>query len=131
MDEMSVIMKSSKGGKWMGVLLMISTASSEKEARKIAQKLVEARLAACVNIIPGVTSFFYWEGKLCQERETMIFIKTSGEQYREIINKIKEVHSYEVPEMLFFRADGGEKRYLQWVRRIVGNQRKKSIDIKN
>ena len=115
----------------MGVLLMISTAGSEKEARKIAQKLVEARLAACVNIIPGVTSLFYWEGKLCQERETMIFIKTSGGRYREIINKIKEIHSYEVPEMLFFRVDAGEKRYLQWMSGMVGDKRKKNIDNKN
>jgi periplasmic divalent cation tolerance protein len=115
----------------MSVLLMISTAGSEKEARKIAKKLVEARLAACVNLIPGVTSLFYWEGKLCQDRETMILIKTAGGQCREIINEIKKIHSYEVPEMLFFRADAGEKRYLQWVSRMVGGKRKKNIDNKN
>jgi uncharacterized protein involved in tolerance to divalent cations len=60
----------------------------------------------------------------------MILIKTARGQCREIINKIKKIHSYEVPEMLFFRADGGEKRYLQWVSRMVG-KRKKNIDSKN
>jgi periplasmic divalent cation tolerance protein len=115
----------------MSVWLMISTAGSEKEARKIAKKLVEARLAACVNIIPGVFSLFYWEGKLCQERETMILIKTARGQCREIMNKIKEIHSYEVPEMLFFRVDVGEKRYLQWVSAMVGGKTKKDIDRKN
>ena len=112
----------------MGVGMMISTAGSEKEARKIAKKLVESGLAACANIIPGVTSLFYWEGKLCQERETMIFIKTARGRCREIIKRIKKIHSYEVPEMLFFMADGGEKRYLQWMSRMVGGKRKKNID---
>jgi periplasmic divalent cation tolerance protein len=115
----------------MSALLMISTAGSEKEARKIAKELVEARLAACANIIPGVTSLFYWEGKLCQEKEAMILIKTAQGKSTEIKNKIKRIHSYEIPEMLFFRVDAGEKKYLQWVSRMVGGKRKKNIDNKN
>jgi periplasmic divalent cation tolerance protein len=103
----------------MDALLMISTTGSEKEARKIARSLVEERLAACANVIPGVRSFFYWEGRLCQEKEALILIKTVNNKARKIIDKIKKIHSYEVPEIIFFRVDMGEKNYLKWVKKMV------------
>jgi periplasmic divalent cation tolerance protein len=108
---------------WMSALLMISGSRTEKEARKIAKTLVEGRLAACVNIIPRVNSFFYWEGKLCVEREAMILIKTTSKKSKIIMNKIKEVHSYEVPEIVFLEVDGGEKKYLEWVNKMVGGKK--------
>ncbi|MGD0627156.1 MAG: divalent-cation tolerance protein CutA [Thermodesulfobacteriota bacterium] len=108
---------------WMSALLMISGSRTEKEARKIAKTLVEGRLAACVNIIPRVNSFFYWEGKLCVEREAMILIKTTSKKSKVIMNKIKEVHSYEVPEIVFLEVDGGEKKYLEWVNKMVGGKK--------
>jgi periplasmic divalent cation tolerance protein len=107
-----------KGG-LMDALLMISTAGSAKEARKIARNLVEGRLAACVNVIPGVASFFRWKGRLCQEKEALILVKTVNTRVKKIIDKIKEIHSYEVPEIIFFRAVKGEKKYLKWVERMV------------
>ena len=100
----------------MSALLMISTAGSEKEGHKIARRLVEDKIAACVNVIPQMTSFFFWKGKLCQKKEAMIFIKTDKRRMKELINKIKAMHSYNVPEIIFLEVDGGEKRYLQWVR---------------
>ncbi len=107
----------------MSALLMISGSRTEKEARKIAKTLVEGRLAACVNIIPRVTSFFYWEGKLCVEKEAMILIKTTSKKSKIIMNKIKEAHSYEVPEIVFLKVDGGEKKYLEWVNKMVGEKK--------
>jgi len=103
----------------MDALLMISTTGSEKEARKIARSLVEERLAACANVSPGVRSFFYWEGRLCQEKEALILIKTVNNKARKIMDKIKKIHSYEVPEIIFFRVDMGEKNYLKWVKKMV------------
>ncbi len=103
----------------MRVLLMISGAPTEKEAQKIAKTLVEGKLAACVNVIPRVNSFFFWEGKLCVEKEAMILIKTTRKKSKIIINKIKEIHSYKVPEMVFLEVDGGEKNYLDWVNKFV------------
>jgi periplasmic divalent cation tolerance protein len=108
---------------WMGAVLMISGAGTEKEARKIAKTLVEGRLAACVNIVPRVNSFFYWGGKLCVEKEAMILIKTTSQKSKIIMNKIKEVHSYEVPEIVFLEVDGGEKNYLEWVKKMVGEKK--------
>jgi len=98
---------------------MISTAGSAKEARKIGKVLVEKGLAACVSVIPGVNSFFYWEGKLCQEGEAVILIKTESAQINKIINKIKELHSYEVPEIISFKIEEGEKNYLQWIKKMT------------
>ena len=103
----------------MDTLWMISTTGSEKEARKIARSLVEERLAACANVIPGVRSFFYWEGRLCQEKEALILIKTMNSKAKKIMDKIKKIHSYEVPEIIFFRVDMGEKNYLKWVEKMV------------
>ena len=104
----------------MRVLLLISGAPTEKEAQKIAKTLVEGKLAACVNVIPRVSSFFYWEGKMCVEKEAVILIKTTRKKSKIIINKIKKIHSYKVPEIVFLEVDGGEKNYLDWVKKTVG-----------
>lgn len=106
----------------MDALLMISTTGSVKEARKVARNLVEERLAACANVIPGVCSFFYWKGRLCREKEALILLKTVNDKAQEIIDKIKEIHSYEVPEIIFFRVDKGEKNYLKWLEKMVKQQ---------
>ena len=106
----------------MNYLVVISTASSEKEGQKIAKKLVEARLAACVNVIPRVRSFFYWEGKLCEENEALLLIKTTKNQFRPLINKIKKIHSYAVPEIIGISLEGGERNYLNWVKKAVGRR---------
>jgi len=110
----------------VSALLMISTAGSEKEAYKIARKLVEDKVAACVNVIPKMASFFFWDGKLCEEKEAMIFIKAEKRRSKELMNKIKKMHSYTVPEIIFFKVDGGEKRYLQWVKVMSLKKTKKN-----
>lgn len=103
----------------MYALLMISTTGSEKEARRVARSLVKERLAACANVIPGVCSFFFWDGKLCQKKEALILIKTMNSKAKKIMDKIKKNHSYEVPEIIFFRIDKAEKNYLKWVKKMV------------
>ena len=103
----------------MDALLMISTAGSAKEARKIARNLVQDKLAACVNVIPGVESFFCWKGRLCQEKEVLILAKTVNNRVEKIIDKIQEMHSYEVPEIIFLRVERGEKNYLKWMESVI------------
>jgi periplasmic divalent cation tolerance protein len=107
----------------MKIYLFLSTAGSEKEGKKIARQLVREGLAACVNVVPGISSFFIWEGKLGQEKEILILGKTEEKKLNKIIRKIQFLHSYSLPEILFFRVDGGEKRYLQWV---AGKRRRKA-----
>jgi periplasmic divalent cation tolerance protein len=107
----------------MKIYFFLSTAGSEREGKKIARHLVKEGLAACVNIVPRISSFFFWEGKLGQEKEVLILGKTEEKKLNKIIHHIRSIHSYSLPEILFLRVDGGEKRYLQWV---AGKRRKKA-----
>jgi periplasmic divalent cation tolerance protein len=105
----------------------LSTAGSEKEGHRIGKILVEKGLAACVNVIPGITSFFFWEGKLCKDKEVMLLIKTTERNLKEIADNIIKIHSYSVPEILFVKIEKGDKKYLDWIRETVEKGRKKRI----
>ncbi len=109
----------------MAVFLVLSSASSEKEGKKIALHLVKEGLAACVNLIPRISSFFFWEGKLCEEREVLILAKTEKGKISRINKKIKELHSYAVPEVLFLKVAGGNREYIRWVGQMAGKKNKK------
>ena len=109
----------------MKLFLGLSTAASEEEAQRIGRVLVEKKLAACVNIIPGITSLFFWEGKLCKEREVVILIKTSEKFIKEIINNIKNLNTYSVPEILFVNIEKGDDKYLDWIREYLKSERKR------
>ena len=95
--------------------IVLSTAGSEEEARKIAHHLVEQRLAACVNIIPRIESFYRWEGKVESNREYLLLIKTSSTMYPQVRDAILELHSYELPECVEIAVEDGSSEYLQWV----------------
>ena len=97
------------------VILVLSTASSEKEAMMIAQALVEHELAACVNVVPAIRSIYRWKGKIWNEVENMLFIKTTSPQLEELKKMLKELHSYELPEVLVMKIDDGEKNVLNWI----------------
>lgn len=116
----------------MNFYLGLCTAGSRKEAGRIGKALVEKSLAACVSVIPGVRSFFPWQGQFCEEKEILLLIKTNQGRLREIINNIKKLHSYSVPEILFVKIEGGEEKYLDWLGKMVGRKRrrtrKKSVD---
>jgi len=101
---------------------MLSTAGSVREANRLAEKLVEERLAACVTVLPGAVSHFFWEGKLSREKEAVIIAKTNRSKSGKMINKIKEIHPYQVPEILFFQAGRGEKTYLDWVKKSLAKK---------
>ncbi len=114
----------------MSVYLVLSTASSLKEGERIARHLIQKRLAACVNVVPGLFSHFFWGGNLCREKEVLLLIKTVKGELKRIVKNIKELHSYSVPEILFFEAQGGEDQYLSWVVERAGKKNKKNIDKK-
>ena len=110
----------------MEIYLALSTSSSEKEGKKIAQHLVREGLAACVNVVPRISSFFFWEGNLCEEQEVLILAKTEKRKMNKIIRKIREIHSYSVPEIIFLKVAGGDVEYLKWVKRMAGKKNKKN-----
>ena len=96
-------------------LLVLSTTGSESEARKIAQTLVERRLAACVNIVPKIHSVYRWEGKVEQAEEYLLLIKTVKACEEEVCTAICELHSYELPECIAISIESGSAEYLKWV----------------
>ena len=97
------------------VSIVFVTAGSEEEAARIALTLVEERLAACANIVPGIRSIYRWKGKICDDREFLIIIKTRTSKYESLQKRVKELHGYEVPEIISFPVARGLPRYLDWV----------------
>lgn len=85
------------------------------ESEKIARALVEEKLAACVNIIDGVKSIYLWEGNLCNESEQLLVVKSSKSVWERLCERVKELHSYEVPEIVFFQLEDGYQPYLDWL----------------
>jgi periplasmic divalent cation tolerance protein len=98
-----------------GKVVIFVTASSEEEAGKIAERLLTSRKAACVNIVPGVSSSFWWQGKLDSAQESLLIIKTRASLLQEVVALVKEVHSYSVPEIIALPIIGGNEDYLNWI----------------
>jgi periplasmic divalent cation tolerance protein len=96
-------------------LLVLTTTGSESEARKIAQAIVERKLAACVNIVPRVHSVYRWEGRIESAEEYLLIVKTTKKAEKQVRTAIQELHSYQLPECLAIGIEGGSKEYLQWV----------------
>jgi periplasmic divalent cation tolerance protein len=91
------------------------TAGSLEEAQRIGGKLVEQRLAACVNIIDGMHSLYRWENKLQQDREVVLIAKTTGDRLPELMEAVKALHSYDCPCIVSFAIDGGNPAFLEWI----------------
>ncbi len=85
----------------------------------IAQRLVTDGLAACINQLPGLTSTYRWQGKLCREEEILLMIKTSSSHLDDIEARIQSLHPYELPEVLAVPCSGGSQAYLAWVLQAV------------
>jgi len=95
--------------------IVLSTAGSEEEARKIARHLVEHGLAACVNVVPHVESTYRWQGKVESSREWLLLIKTSADSFDAVRDAIQSLHSYDLPECIAISIDDGSSEYLQWI----------------
>lgn len=98
-----------------GEIVVFVTASAEEEAHRIAELLLNQRKASCINIVPRVDSLFWWQGKLDSARESLLIIKTAASLLPEIIELVKSVHSYEVPEIIAMPIAGGNEDYLKWI----------------
>jgi len=98
-----------------GDIVVFITAASEEEGRRIAGLLLERRKAACVNIVHGVDSVFWWKGELDSARESLLVVKTRASLLSEVINLVKGAHSYEVPEIIALPVIGGNEDYLAWL----------------
>lgn len=99
-----------------GVLEVHITCPNREQATGMARTLVEERLAACVNIIDGVRSIFQWNGALHEDDEVLCLVKTRGELLPALSARVRELHPYEVPEVLAFEVADGSPAYLDWLR---------------
>jgi periplasmic divalent cation tolerance protein len=95
--------------------IVLSTAGSEEEARKIARHLVDQQLAACVNIVAHIESIYRWQGKIESGREWLLLIKTNSANFPAVQDAIRELHSYDLPECIAIAIEDGSSEYLEWI----------------
>ncbi len=99
----------------MGALVVITTVGTEEEANRLAEEMVARRHAACVNIVPVHRSVYRWQGKICDDREYLLVIKTLEQEYEAVAATLRELHSYELPEILALSVSRGDARFLDWI----------------
>ncbi len=97
-------------------IVVFITVKDKMEGQKIADKLIQSKCAACVNIMEGVTSVFWWEGKVDQASEVLLVIKTQKSLFRKLEKTVKSIHSYSVPEIIALPIVAGNTDYLKWIK---------------
>ncbi len=97
------------------MLVVLTTTPNEDEAETLAKKLVEAKLAACVQVLPKMKSVYFWEGEVQSEPEHLLLIKTLNEKYPEVERFLKENHSYDEPEIVALDSEAVSDSYLKWM----------------
>ena len=100
-------------------LVVLVTASSQQEALLIGRGVVQKKLAACVTVVPNVTSIFEWEGAVCEEREWLLIMKSQADVYDALESEVKALHGYEVPEIIALSVTTGSSEYLSWVKAMT------------
>ena len=98
---------------------MLTTVAAEADGAALGRTLVDERLAACVNVLPAMTSVYRWKGQVEQDREQQVIIKTTRDRLAALEARVRELHSYELPEFLVIAAGGGAEAYLAWVEESV------------
>lgn len=95
--------------------LIYITTSGEEESKKIAKILLEERIAACANIMPSMVSFYWWEGEIEEDNESILLLKTRSDKLDILIRRVKDIHSYDLPCILEISVQNGSEDYLQWL----------------
>jgi periplasmic divalent cation tolerance protein len=96
-------------------VVALSTVGSAEDAERIARALVERRLAACVNVVPGVASVYRWKGEICRDQEWLLVVKTRGEKLDALREALVALHPYELPELVAVPIEAGHAPYLAWL----------------
>jgi periplasmic divalent cation tolerance protein len=107
------------GGEASRAIVVLLTGPTAEVLRSIGRSLVRERLAACVNVLPGVTSIFRWEGAVEESEEALAIVKTTAARLQNLEARIHQLHPYGLPEFLAIEPDGGSNAYLDWIRQSV------------
>jgi periplasmic divalent cation tolerance protein len=99
----------------MRAAVVVTTVGTEEQANLIAREIIARRQAACVNIVPGVRSIYRWQGKICSDAEFLLIAKTLESEFEAVAATIRELHSYELPEILTFDVGKGDANFLRWI----------------
>ena len=102
-----------------GARVVLVTASNHEEAFLIGRSVVQKKLAACVTVVPNVTSIFEWEGTVCEEREWLLVMKSHADVYDALEAEVKALHSYDVPEIIALSVVKGSSDYLAWIKAVT------------
>jgi periplasmic divalent cation tolerance protein len=100
----------------MSYLIVLMTASNREEAVKIVHTLLEEKLIACGNIVDSVSSLFWWKGKIEEEKEVLVIMKSNEKLFKKLSKRVMELHSYDVPEILALPIVDGSSSYLEWLK---------------
>jgi periplasmic divalent cation tolerance protein len=106
----------------MRAIAVVTTVGTEEQAYLIARELVARRQAACVNIVPAIRSIYRWQGKICKDGELLLIVKTLQQEFEGVAATIRELHSYELPEVLSFEVSQGDQGFLDWIASSVDKQ---------
>jgi periplasmic divalent cation tolerance protein len=106
----------------MRAIVMVTTVGTEEQAYLIAREIIARRQAACVNIIPGIRSIYRWQGKICKDGELLLVVKTLQQEFEGVAATIRELHSYELPEILSFGVSQGDQGFLDWIEGSVDKE---------
>ena len=101
--------------------LILCTCPTSAIAEQLASLLIDQRLAACINIVPGLTSIYRWQGKVEKDTEVLLLIKTTQDRYAAVANAIQQHHPYELPEIIAVTVDEGSPDYLRWITSSMEN----------
>lgn len=103
----------------MSFIIVVMTSQNRQEAVNIVRTLLEERLIACANILNSVHSLFWWKGKIEEEDEVLVLMKSQQTLFKKLSERIKEIHSYDLPEILALPITGGSPLYLEWISRCL------------
>lgn len=101
------------------IRIALTTVASLEEGRRLARLLIERRVAACVNLIPNLTSVYRWQGAVEESAEVLLLMKTAAEMLPTLESAVRELHSYELPEFIALPVESGSRPYLDWISRSV------------
>jgi periplasmic divalent cation tolerance protein len=101
------------------ITLIMTSVGTEQQAVEISEELIARRLATCVNIVPCLRSIYRWKGKMCEDTEYLLFIKTPKRMFEPVSEAIREFHSYELPEILSLPIDAADRTFHEWILRMV------------